>query len=562
MRSERRETRDGRRERRAKSTLGTAGEGEFLIWTLSLGILSREADLSRYSAILVALLPVLPLAAQSPATRGGFVMRLGADTVVVERFSQAGDSLSGTVSVRGQPRLEYHAMQGADQLIHAMTFRVFPLGAAADAAPVQEVKANLRGDSAFIDVAGQHRGYQTTTGALPLLNNSFAVTELFTRYARTHGDSVEIPGWSLSGGMTLTVAVRALGADSMTVAIAGQLHRLRVDATGRILGGAIPSANIIVTRVSATEAAQLELGRPDYSAPAGAPYAATEVTLKTPGGITLGGTLTMPTGVAGPVPAVVTITGSGQQDRDEYIPVAGGYRLFRQVADTLGRRGIAVLRLDDRMVGASSGPLGTSADYADDVRAALAWLRMQPGIDGDRLALVGHSEGGLIAPMVAATDARLRAAVLMAGPAETGAEIIRFQQKQAIDGDTTIAVTARDSMYKAVAVTTDSLAGTNPWLEYFMRHDPLATARQVARTPILILQGANDHQVTPEQAPALEKAFKAAGNTDVTVRVFPGLNHLFLPDPSGLPSGYGQLTDNNVAPAALGALADWLVAHF
>ncbi|HET9066949.1 MAG TPA: alpha/beta fold hydrolase [Gemmatimonadales bacterium] len=488
-------------------------------------------------------------------------MLLGSDTVVVERFHRSGDSLSGSVSVRGQPRIEYHAQEGPDQLIHRMTFKVYPLGSPADAPPLQEVTATLRGDSAFVEVAGQRRGYQTTTGALPLLNNSLAVTELFTRYARAHGDSLDIPGWSLSGGMMLTVSVRPRGADSMTVTIAGQVHRLRVDAVGRILGGAIPSAGITVQRVSAAVVAQLQLGRPDYSAPAGAPYTAIDVTFQAPGGNTLGGTLTMPTGVTGPVPAVVTITGSGQQDRDEYIPVAGGYRLFRQVADTLGRRGIAVLRLDDRLVGMSSGPLGTSADYADDIRAALAWLRSRPGIDGTRLGLVGHSEGGLIAPMVAATDPRLRGAVLLAGPGETGARILRFQQKQAIDGDTSIAVTARDSMYRVAAIATDSLARTSPWLAYFIQHDPLATARQVATTPILILQGGTDHQITPDQAPILANAFRAAGNTDVTTRVFPGLNHLFLPDPVGLPSGYSQLTDNKVSAEVLGALADWLVAH-
>ncbi len=526
-----------------------------------MDILFREVALLRYPVAFLTMLWALPLTGQAPAARGGFIMQLGADTVVVERFSHAGDTLSGTVSVLGQPRLEYHAVQGADQLIHAMTFRVFPLGAAADAAPLQEVKATLRGDSAFIEVAGQHRGYQTTAGALPLLNNSIAVTELFSRYARTHGDSVDIPGWSLSGGTTLTVSVRPLGTDSMTLLVAGQLHRLRVDETGRILGGSIPSAGIVITRVTAAVAARLELGRPDYSAPSGAPYTAIEITLKSPSGIILGGTLTMPSGATGPVPAVVTITGSGQQDRDEYIPVAGGYRLFRQVADTLGRRGIAVLRLDDRMVGASGGPLGTSADYADDIRAALAWLRAQPAIDGDRLALVGHSEGGMIAPMIAATDPRLRGAVLLAGPAETGAQILRFQQKQAIDGDTSIAVTARDSMYQVAKIATDSLAGLSPWLEFFIRHDPLATAQRVTATPILILQGGTDHQITPDQAPLLAEAFRAAGNTDVTTRVFPGLNHLFLPDPSGLPSGYSQLTDNKVTAEVLGALADWLVAR-
>lgn len=504
------------------------------------------------------MLLVPTLTAQAPPESGGFVMQLGVDTVVVERFDRAGDTLSGSVSVRGQPRLEYRAQQGPDQLVHTMTFRVFGLGAAADAAPLQAVAATLRGDSAFVDVAGQHRGYQTSVGALPLLNNSIAVTELFTRYARSHGDSIDIPGWSLSGGMTLPVTVRPLGADSMTLTVAGQLHRLRVDATGRILGGAIPSAGITVHRVGEAVVAQLSEAAPDYSAPAGAPYRATEVTLRTPGGITLGGTLTMPTDVAGPVPAVVTITGSGQQDRDEYIPVAGGYRLFRQVADTLSRRGIAVLRLDDRTIGASGGPLGTSADYADDIRGALAWLRTQPGIDGDRLGLVGHSEGGMIAPMIAATDSRLRAAVLMAGPAETGAEIIRFQQKQAIDADTSIAMTARDSMYRVAALATDSLAKLSPWLAYFLDHDPLATARRVAITPILILQGGTDHQITPDQAPRLAEAFEDAGNADVTTHLFPGLNHLFLADPSGLPSGYSRLTDNRVSNAVLGVLADWL----
>jgi hypothetical protein len=504
------------------------------------------------------LLPAL-LVAQGAAPQDAFVMHRHGDTLVVERFRVSRDSLVGSVAVRGQPRIDYVARLGPDGLVPAMTFTVFAANAAPEAAPLQVVRATMRGDSAFVNAGSQVRGFPTDSRALPLLNNSLALSELFTRRARAGGDSVDLPAWSLNGAVTLTVAVRPVGADSLTVTIAGQVHHLRVDDAGSILGGRIPSQGIDVSRVTGAAAATIALGRPDYSAPAGAPYSATEVTLPGPGDFRLGGTLTMPLNAPRPVPAVVTITGSGQQDRDEYIPVAGGYRPFRQVADTLGRRGIAVLRLDDRMVGASGGPLGTSADYADDIRAALAWLRDRPEIDGDRLALVGHSEGGLIAPMVAASEPRLQGAVLMAGPSQTGADILAFQQRQAIDGDGSIAVASRDSAYRAASRLTDSLATTNPWLAFFLQHDPLGTARQVTDTPILILQGGTDHQITPDQAPALAAAFREAGNRDVTVRVFPHLNHLFIPDPSGLPDGYGNLTDNRMAPAVLGVLADWLV---
>lgn len=513
----------------------------------------------RHVTLLIAILS--PLALRAQADSGAFLMQLGRDTLVVERFAHAGDTVSGSIDIRGQPRLEYRAIRGADGLVPTIAFRVFALNAAADAAPIREVKVTMRGDSAFVDLAGAHRGYPTTVGALPLLNNSFALTELYTSRARQHGDSADIPVWLLSGGVNLVVAVRAVGPDSMTVSVAGQESRLRVDRAGKILGGAIPSQRIVLQRLSMADARGLRLNKADYGAPPGAPYTATEVTFRGPGSVMLGGTLTMPKGERGAAPAVVTITGSGQQDRDEFIPVAGGYRLFRQVADTLSRRGIAVLRLDDRMVGLSSGPLGTSADYADDIRAALTWLRARPGIDPNRIGLVGHSEGGMIAPMVAASDSLLRGIVLLAGTAETGETILRYQQKEAIDNDTSIAIASRDSLYRVAALATDSAAKVNPWLSFFLHHDPIPVAKRVSGTPVLILQGANDHQVTPEQAKALEAAFLSAGNKDVTVRLFAGLNHLFLPDPSGLPSGYARLTNNQVSPEVLGALADWLSGH-
>src|SRR5262245_54861606 len=141
----------------------------------------------------------------------------------------------------------------------------------------------------------------------------------------------------------------------------------------------------------------------DYSAPADASYTAEDVTVTTPAGHTLAGTLTLPKGASGShrVGAIVTISGSGPQDRDEAIGLPG-YRPFRQYADSLARRGIATLRMDDRGTGASKGTFrrSTSADFAEDIRAGLAYLRTRAEIDSGRLGVLGHSEGALIAPMV------------------------------------------------------------------------------------------------------------------------------------------------------------------
>lgn len=148
-----------------------------------------------------------------------------------------------------------------------------------------------------------------------------------------------------------------------------------------------------------------------YTAPPGAPYTAEDVIIRSPYGHTLGGTLTLPCRARGPFPTVVLISGTGPQDRDGGVP-GDDYRPLRQIADTLSRRGIAVLRFDDR--GVATGNYFSPAsplEVAEDVRAALMLLRARGDIDPARLALVGHSEGGLVATMIAASDPSLRAAV-------------------------------------------------------------------------------------------------------------------------------------------------------
>jgi alpha-beta hydrolase superfamily lysophospholipase len=263
------------------------------------------------------------------------------------------------------------------------------------------------------------------------------------------------------------------------------------------------------------------------------------------------------------VPVVVTISGSGPQERDSRLSVVKGYMPFREIADTLGRRGIAVLRYDDRGVGESGGrgalrDTATSADFADDVLSVVQYLRTRSDVDGARIALAGHSEGGLIAPLAAAKDPSIGAVVLIAGPAYNGRRILEYQNDIGIKAAPGLTTTQRDSIRARVPAALDSIARSSRWMRYFMSEDPLVTARQL-KQPVLILQGDTDMQVTPEQADTLARVIRGAGNRSVTMRRFPATNHLLLNDPSGSPFGYGKLTDVRVRREVLGALADWLV---
>lgn len=302
----------------------------------------------------------------------------------------------------------------------------------------------------------------------------------------------------------------------------------------------------------------------DYSAPLGATYTAENVTVPTPAGHTLAGTLTLPKGASATsrVPAIVTITGSGPQDRDEQLSTPPGYRPFRQYADSLGRRGIAVLRMDDRGTGLSTGnhATATSADFAEDIRAGLAYLRTRPEIDASRLGLLGHSEGGLIGPLVAVKEPELRALVLMAGPSWSGRRILEFQIGNNTRLDTSLTGARLDSALARIPMRIDSMRNSNPWMKFFIDHDVLAVARKV-KTPTLILNGGTDLQVTGEQAEELAAAIRQSGNRDVTVRVFPNQNHLFIYDPVGTPQGYARLPRSAVEPEVVGVLVEWLAQH-
>jgi dipeptidyl aminopeptidase/acylaminoacyl peptidase len=301
--------------------------------------------------------------------------------------------------------------------------------------------------------------------------------------------------------------------------------------------------------------------KPDYSAPADAPYIAEEVVMKTPAGHTLAGTLTLPKGASSkqPVSAIVTATGSGPQDRDENIGLPG-FRPFRQLADALGRRGIAVLRMDDRGTGASGGTFkgSTSADFAEDVRAGLAYLRTRPEIRSDRLGVLGHSEGAVIAPMVAEKEPTLRAIVLLAGVAQPGRSALHFQLKNQIEHNSKLTPEMRDSQIAEIPKRIDAMMAADPWMKFFLTYDPAPTMRRV-KTPVLILTGSRDQQAVPEQVALIEAAFKEGGNKDVTARVLPDLNHLFVQDTDGFPGNYAKLpAPLMMRTDAVEMIVDWL----
>lgn len=532
---------------------------------------SQLIKLTKPMRLLLALF-LLPLALHAQSVeRTVFLVRVGAETLAVENASLTGRLAEGRLVMR-QPvlRLGQRVTLGDSGTVERVE-TAMSVGVTSDSVQ-QRAELVFKGDSAFSHVVDTRakepipdRRLKVVAGAIPFVNLSGLSLELILRRARTlGGDTARVPILLLTG-QAITGTVVRVGGDSLILTIGGVTLRARSDADGRLLGAAVPSQNVVFERLPAdAPAARWSPVRAvSYAAPADAPYTAEEVKVRTPAGLTLVGTLTVPRGRRGArLPAVVLITGSGPEDRDEASPLLpDGYRPFREIADTLSRRGIAVLRLDDRSVGGSdAGPAAaTSRDFADDVRAAVTWLRSRPEIDPARVGLVGHSEGAIIAPIVAATDTRLRAIALIAGTASRGRAIVDMQLRRMFESDSTMPRARRDSLLALARRQADSAYAAPGWMRWFAAYDPLPTARRV-RTPTLILQGETDRQVPAREATTLAAAMRAAGNRRVTLRTFSRMNHLMLDDPSGDVRGYGALTDLHVRRDLLGALADWLAS--
>ena len=331
------------------------------------------------------------------------------------------------------------------------------------------------------------------------------------------------------------------------------------------------------------------------------PYLVQDVTF--PGGaagVTLAATLTLPPG-AGPFPAVVLISGSGPNTRDEAI---FGHNPFLLLADTLTRRGIAVLRYDKRGVGKSTGSysLATTLDFAADASAAVSYLRASAKINPKKIGLLGHSEGGLIAPLVASQHpSEIAFIVLLAAPGMVGEKIMLAQSAliARADGATAAEIAQSDTLEKTVfaittretdpvkrellveAATLQAVAAlspaervqlgdptvyakvqgrvmTSPWMRLFLTYDPKA-ALQKTSCPVLALGGSQDLQVPArENLAAIASALKTGGNKSVTIKELPGLNHLFQTCTTGSPSEYAKITQT-MSPKALTLIGDWIV---
>jgi hypothetical protein len=519
---------------------------------------------------VVAAASMLALVGPSAAAQqqDALLLLMRADTFSVERFVRTARQLQSELVIKmAGARLTLGATLDESGRVQTLTSEARAATADRSSPPSQSATLTFVGDSVIAEIGtGAAKTTQrigSRAGVVPFVNPSFALVELAIREARrTDRDTVVVGLFLVQGGTTIDAKVIRLGRDSVVFDFGNAVARLAVSSNGDVLGGEIPAQGLRLVRVRATSANVMAVAKPDYSVPPDAPYTAIDVVIPTKMGHNLAGTLTLPKGAQGRVPAMVTITGSGSQDRDEAIPIVKGYRLFRQVADTLARHGIAVLRMDDRGFGGSGGnaATSTSADFADDIRAGLAFLRSRPDIDGGRLGLIGHSEGGLIAPMIAADDPGLRGIVLLAGPSQSGRQIIEYQQRYAIDHDAKYSATQRDSARRRITPLIDSIANSLPWMRFFVGYDPLPTARRV-RVPALVLQGQTDRQVTVEQAAALVKAMRAGGNKRVTLRVFPEANHLFVQDPDGNPAGYAALPSGAVRSDVLATIVEWVVAR-
>ena len=315
--------------------------------------------------------------------------------------------------------------------------------------------------------------------------------------------------------------------------------------------------------------------------------------------ITLKGTLTLPPGKSS-LSVVLLITGSGPQDRNEAI---AGHRPFLILADYLTRQGIAVLRVDDRGVGESTGDFSqaTSEDFASDVLAGVEYLKTCKEIDPNKIGLIGHSEGGIIAPMVAAKSSDVAFIVLMAGTGLTGEEILylqgalisramgiseediaknrQFNEKifsliKEGNDEKTIEEKLRQMFMEdwekmsdekkeqigdpGVFLKVQLQSLLSPWFKFFLTYDPKPTLSKV-KCPVLAINGEKDLQVpSKENLSAIEEALVAGGNKNFTIKELPGLNHLFQTAQIGLPAEYAKI-EETISPIALKIIGDWIL---
>lgn len=328
------------------------------------------------------------------------------------------------------------------------------------------------------------------------------------------------------------------------------------------------------------------------------PYKSEEITFENKAGkVSLAGTLTIPQG-KGPFPAIVLVSGSGPQDRDETL---FGHKPFLVLADHLTRNGYAVLRYDDRGTAGSGGDLqkATTADLAQDALAGLQWLKSRKEVQKKKIGIIGHSEGGSIAAMLAAQQQDVGFIVMLAGTGVSGDRVLLQQQELIGKGaqmpdsvlrntlatnrqifdimrstKDTAQIRERVTLYLNHAYkdgllpqlegqTRDAVVNAyceellTPWLIHFVQYDPGPDLQKI-KIPVLALIGSKDHQVLPQyNIPALRTALAKNDHPATKVMELDGLNHLFQEAGTGMPQEYGSI-EQTFAPVAMQTILDWL----
>lgn len=432
------------------------------------------------------------------------------------------------------------------------------------------------------------------TGILKIQGTELPLIFNFTKTATGYTATMDSPKQSAKGipadavtfsDQKLTINVKAAG-----IKYAGD-WKSATEITGTFSQGAF-SAPLNLTK------GVVELVRPQEPKKPYSYYTEDVAFINEKEKIGLAGTLSLPQ-KEGKFPAVILISGSGQQNRDSEIL---GHKPFLVIADYLTKNGFAVLRYDDRGVGASKGDptLSTSADFANDAAAAIAYLKTRKEIDSKKIGIIGHSEGGTIAPMLAAADKNIAFIVLLAGTGVAGdillvdqnfqvgkvsgmteeqlaaAKITNQEIYDIVKGTGTLSEVkqnltvyfqnesaqvppnekpSQEELDASIKNNVNSIAA--PWFRYFISYDPKDNLKKV-KCPVLVLNGEKDIQVSAQlNTEAIAKALKEGGNKKVKVQLFPQLNHLFQHCKTCTVAEYSEI-EETFAPEVLKTMSDWM----
>jgi fermentation-respiration switch protein FrsA (DUF1100 family) len=423
---------------------------------------------------------------------------------------------------------------------------------------------------------------QISARSIILPNNFFAAYEALAARLATAKPGTEIPVYVAPQaeikGIVKLVSEQQVKSPSGTVSLR------KFDLVFQNPGGPLNASVTIDTRNRLARldiaAAGLSVVRSDLAAVSSRPQTSrnpTDADVMIPAlGFNLAGTVTTPPQVAGRLrhPAIVLVAGAGRVDRDANV---GGIPIFAQLAGALAERGFVVLRYDKRAVGQSGGRDERAAlqDYADDLIAAVKWIRKRKDVDTSRISVAGHSEGGAVAMIAAAKEDDIKSLVLIAAPGTRGSELVLEQQQHGLDvlnvspdeRKDKVDIQQRIQVAVLTGVGWEGLppeyrqAADSPWFRSFLQYDPAKVMERV-RQPIVIIQGDLDKQVFPHHADKLaELARKRDRKAAVEVFHLPGVNHLLVPATTGEVTEYGSLKDKQIATDVPARIAEFLTAN-